>query len=63
METTAGEMLEQINTATRVAPRNGGLELNEWEEGFVASVTDQLDNGRGLSEKQMEKLREIWDKT
>ena len=57
------EMLENIETATSIAPRNGGLDLDEWEANFVNSLTEQLDNGRRLSEKQMEKLSEIWDKT
>lgn len=61
--TTPREMLEGIETATRVAPRNGGLELTEWENGFVASITEQLDNDRNLSPRQRESLEEIWDKT
>lgn len=57
------EMLEAIDTATSVAPRNGGLELNNWETDFIASITEWLDNGRTLTEKQTERLKEIWDKT
>lgn len=63
MKATPQEMLEAIETATSIASRNGGLKLNEWEEGFVNSVTEQLDNGKSLSEKQVEKLTDIWDKT
>lgn len=57
------EMIECIETATQVAPRNGGLVLSEWEEGFLESIQGQLDNGRQLSEKQIDCLRKIWDKT
>ncbi len=57
------EMLENIETATSIAPRNGGLELNEWETNFVNSVTEEMDNGGQLSKRQMEKLAEIWDRT
>jgi len=63
MATPPQEMLEAIETATSIAPRNGGLKLNDWEEGFVNSVTEQLDNGKKLSVSQVEKLKEIWDKT
>jgi len=61
--TTPQEMLEAIDTATRVAPRNGGLTLSDWEEGFVESITDVVDAGRVISEKQFACLEKIYDKT
>ncbi len=36
--------------------------LSEWEQGFVASVSDQLARGRGLSEKQYATLNRIWER-
>lgn len=59
---TMTQMLDAIETATRIAPRNGGLELGDWETTFIASVTDRVGDGN-LSEKQIEKLTEIYDKT
>ena len=60
---TVSEMLEAIETATSIAPRNGGLELDDWEEGFVNSITERVDNEKSLSERQIESLTKIWDKT
>jgi len=60
---TPEEMLEELETATSVAPRNGGLELSQWEADFINSITEQLDDGYNLTERQIEKLTEIWDKT
>jgi len=54
----AKEMAEEI--ASDVG--NNGIDLNDWEETFMESINDQLDRGRSLSEAQMEKLTEIWDK-
>ena len=36
--------------------------LNEWEQGFVQSLSEQLDNGRTLSKKQIEILERINEK-
>jgi hypothetical protein len=61
--TTPEEMIECIETATQIAPRNGGLVLSEWEEDFIESIQNQLSDGRRLTPRQIEKLEEIWDKT
>ena len=37
-------------------------ELNEWEKEFMESITQQVDAGRVLSQKQMEKLDKIDEK-
>jgi hypothetical protein len=34
--------------------------LSKWESGFFVSVYDQWERGRELSEKQLERLEEIW---
>lgn len=37
--------------------------LNDRETGFVESLTDQLDNGRGeLTERQRKKLVEVYER-
>lgn len=36
--------------------------LNDWETGFIASLTMRLDNGMTLSEAQAEKLESIYTK-
>ena len=36
--------------------------LSEWEQGFIDSIDSQLGNGNGISEKQYEKLSDIWER-
>lgn len=36
--------------------------LTEWERGFIDSISKQLADGRRLSEKQAERLDEIWER-
>lgn len=36
--------------------------LTDWERGFTASVKEQLEGGRGLTERQVEKLDAIWER-
>jgi hypothetical protein len=36
--------------------------LTKWESGFVASVSEQWDRDRFLTEKQKETLGKVWDK-
>ncbi len=36
--------------------------LNAWEHDFLVSVRAQVDAGRALSKKQLERLNEIWDR-
>jgi phosphoenolpyruvate carboxylase len=55
----AQKMVEEIMEEVGIL---GGIELNDWEESFMESITDQLDQRRRLSPAQMEKLEEIWNK-
>lgn len=36
--------------------------LTDWERTFIDSIRNQVDNGRGLTEKQQAKLDAIWDR-
>ena len=36
--------------------------LTEWEQGFIDSLSKQIERGRSLTEKQDETLNKIWDK-
>ncbi len=36
--------------------------MNDWECKFVASVGDRLDSGIMLSEKEVNKLTDIWNR-
>jgi hypothetical protein len=53
-------ILANLEDTMRMGPQHG--ELNDWERGFVESVSDQWERSRSLSEKQKEILGKIWDK-
>jgi hypothetical protein len=36
--------------------------LSDWERGFIDSLRRQIESGAALSEKQDEKLNEIWER-
>lgn len=36
--------------------------LTAWEHDFIVSIRDQLEAGRRLSEKQADRLDEIWER-
>ncbi len=36
--------------------------LSDWECEFIDSIRNQIDEGRDLSERQIEKLEDIWKK-
>lgn len=43
----------------------GGLDwdkLTEWEQSFIESIEQQSDNRRILTDRQMEKLEDIYEK-
>jgi len=55
-------MLDEIEEAAALGPHRGGTALSEWEESFVESLREQLDAGGKLSDRQLAKLQEIYDK-
>lgn len=36
--------------------------LTEWEQGFIASLRSQIEDGRRPTEKQVETLDKVWEK-
>lgn len=36
--------------------------LTGWETNFIQSLSEQLDKGRVLTSKQMEKLSDVWER-
>lgn len=36
--------------------------LTEWEEGFIDSIRSQIEAGRRLTDTQVEKLDEVWER-
>lgn len=41
---------------------NRESKLTDWERSFIDSIGDQLSKGQRLSEKQAERLDEIWER-
>lgn len=41
---------------------NRESKLTDWERGFIDSISKQLAEGRRLSEKQAERMDEIWER-
>lgn len=35
--------------------------LSEWERGFIDSISKQVEQGRSLTEKQKQRLVDIWE--
>ena len=42
------------------AIESDGVNLSPWEEDFIASIRDQVERGRDLSEKQLEIVERIY---
>lgn len=36
--------------------------LTDWERGFIDSIEKHIRDGRGLTDKQVEKLEAIWER-
>lgn len=36
--------------------------FNDWEQGFIESMEERVDDGRNLTEDMERKIKEIWDK-
>jgi len=34
--------------------------MTKWEQGFIADIQERYDNGRQLTESQLEKLKEVY---
>lgn len=57
------EMIDQCESAAHVPKCNGGPGFSQWEHEFIESLREQFDAGRSLSERQLEKLAELAEKT
>lgn len=52
-------MIDEIREANGIVE---GITLSQWEEEFLDSIEDRLGDGLHLTEKQHDKLQEIWDR-
>jgi len=56
---SAKEMVDDIRSAEGCV---NGIELTQWEEEFMESIEERLDERRRITEKQLKKLEDIWDR-
>ena len=54
------DKLNDIDEAAGVAASRGGLDLTSWEEDFIESVKDQLNERGFLSDRQKAIIIKIW---
>jgi hypothetical protein len=57
MNTSTSEALQMLEN---IEKRND--KLNEWEIDFIDSISYLVSNGRNLSDNQLSKLENIWEK-
>jgi hypothetical protein len=57
---TVQDMVEAINSSLKLDEE---FALSEWETDFFISIEAQVKRGRSLSEKQVESLTRIYDRT
>lgn len=59
-DTEALKLLSDLEELVDVPPERGGVYFSDWERGFIKSVRQQFDEYLELSEKQREKIKEVW---
>jgi len=58
-----GAMLRDCEEAAKTPLHRGGTDYNEWEREFLASVREQYDAAPVLSDAQLAKLVELWERS
>lgn len=56
------QMIDDCNEVKDIPESSGGPGFNDWELEFLDSVEDQYAKKGKLTETQIEKLEELWDK-
>lgn len=56
------QMISDCSNVWRVPVENGGPGFSKWELDFLESITDQFSERGSLTKKQIDKLKNIWDK-
>jgi hypothetical protein len=59
-DTAALKQLEDLEELVDVPPERGGAHFSDWERGFIKSVRQQFDLALFFSQKQREKIKEVW---
>ncbi len=58
----AQDMVEDCLNVLHIAKSRGGPGFNKWERDFIESVSEQLGEGRGLTDKQYDTLENLWNR-
>jgi len=54
--------MREVDVDVEIEGKKHNLDnLSEWEQGFMKSISHQLENGKELSEKQLSKINQIVD--
>lgn len=61
MKSNEEQMIEDCQSALTVPVSRGGPGYSDWEVKFIESVADQVSDGE-LTQKQKDKLHELWDR-
>ncbi len=56
------EQIENILEDCNEARSCSNSPFNKWEEDFIDSINEQFDEKRRLTSRQVESLKNIWDK-
>lgn len=59
-DTTALKQLEDLEEIVDVPAERGGVYFSDWERGFIKSVRGQFDLALFFSQKQRDKIKEVW---
>jgi hypothetical protein len=59
-DTAALKQLEDLEEIVDVPPERGGVCFSDWEKQFIKSVREQFDLALFFSQKQREKIKEVW---
>jgi hypothetical protein len=59
-DTAALKQLEELEELVVVPQERGGIYFSDWERKFIADVRRQHDDLLGFSDKQREKIKDIW---
>jgi hypothetical protein len=57
------EMIEGCESAAETPVQNGGTNFSQWEREFLESVSEQYESRGSLTERQVEILAKLYDKT
>jgi hypothetical protein len=55
-------MLSDCESAVGIDKSRGGPGFGQWEEEFLESIREQFDARGTLTERQLDKLQELWDR-